>query len=69
LFRNPSRRLYMPVTEQDYRNIVAKMRVDPLFRSLVIQIVRENLDVIAAPMIREIEGKIGQASAQKRQYY
>ncbi len=59
----------MPVTEQDYRNIVAKMRVDPLFRSMVIQIVRENLDIIAAPMVREIEGKISQASTQKRQYY
>ena len=59
----------MPVTEQDYRNIMAKMRVDPLFRSMVIQIVRENLDLIAAPMVREIEGKISQASAQKSRYY
>ena len=58
----------MPVTEQDYRNIIARMRVDPLFRSMVVQIVRENLDVIAAPMMREFEAKTAQATSQRRYY-
>lgn len=59
----------MPVTEQDYRNILAKMRVDPLFKNLVIQIVRENFDVVASQMIREVDRKINQAVQSRKTYY
>ena len=59
----------MPVTEQDYRNIIAKMRVDPIFKSLVTQIVRDNIETLTSPMIREIDQKIVQATQQKKTYY
>lgn len=59
----------MPVTEQDYRNIVAKMRVDPLFRNLILQIMRENIDTIVAPVMREFDSKIARTSATSKKYY
>lgn len=59
----------MPVTEQDYRNIVARMRVDPIFKSLVIQLIRDNLDSITSPLLREVERKIDQAVQQKKTYF
>ncbi len=59
----------MPVTEQDYRNIVARMRVDPIFKSLVIQLIRDNLDSISSPLLREVERKIDQAVQQKKTYF
>ena len=59
----------MPVTEQDYRNIVARMRVDPLFKSLVLQIVRDNMDMIVAPVMREVDSKITKASQTSKRYY
>ena len=58
----------MPVTEQDYRAIVARMRVDPIFKSLVIQLIRDNLDTISSPLLREIERKIDQAVQQRKTY-
>ena len=59
----------VPVTEQDYRNIVARMRVDPLFKSLVLQIVRDNMDMIVAPVMREVDSKITKASQTSKRYY
>jgi len=59
----------MPVTEQDYRNIVAKMRVDPLFRNLVLQIMRENIDTLVAPVMREVDSKIARNSSTSKRYY
>jgi len=59
----------LPVTEQDYRNIVARMRVDPIFKSLVIQLIRDNLDSITSPLLREVERKIDQAVQQKKTYF
>ena len=58
----------MPVTEQDYRNIVARMRVDPLFKNLVLQVLRDNMDVIVAPVMREVDAKISKTSSTKRYY-
>jgi hypothetical protein len=58
----------MPVTEQDYRNIVARMRVDPLFKNLVLQIMRDNMDMIVAPVMREVDSKISKSSSTKRYY-
>jgi hypothetical protein len=58
----------MPVTEQDYRNIVARMRVDPLFKNLVLQIIRDNMDMIVAPVMREVDSKISKPSSTKRYY-
>ena len=58
----------MPVTEQDYRNIVARMRVDPLFKNLVLQIMRDNIDMIVAPVMREVDSKISKTSSTKRYY-
>ncbi len=59
----------MPVTEQDYRNIIAKMRVDPIFKSLVTQIVRDNIETLTSPIVREIDRKIVQATQQRKSYY
>ncbi len=59
----------MPVTEQDYRNIVARMRVDPIFKSLVIQLIRDNLDSITYPLMKEVDRKIEQAIQDKKRYY
>ena len=59
----------MPVTEQDYRNIIAKMRVDPIFKSIVTQIVRDNIETLTSPIVREIDRKIVQAAQQRKAYY
>ena len=59
----------MPVTEQDYRNILARMRVDPLFRNLVVQVVRENVDTISAPLMREVDLKLQRSSVHSRRAY
>ena len=59
----------MPVTEQDYRAILARMRVDPLFRAIIINMVRENMEVIAADLMREIDRKIAQATQDRRRYF
>jgi len=59
----------LPVTEQDYRNIVARMRVDPIFKSLVIQLIRDNLDSITYPLMKEVDRKIEQAIQDKKRYY
>jgi len=59
----------LAVTEQDYKAILARMRVDPLFRSLVVQIIRDNLDVVASPILREMELKIQEAVRDKKTYY
>ena len=59
----------MPVTEQDYRNILARMRVDPLFRNLVVQVVRENVDTISAPLMREVDLKLQRSSVHSRRVY
>lgn len=59
----------MVVTEQDYKAIVARMRVDPLFKGLVVQIVRDNLDIVASPIMREIDLKIQEAVRDKKTYY
>jgi len=59
----------LPVTEQDYRNIVARMRVDPIFKSLVIQLIRDNLDSITSPLMKEVERKIDQAVQQRKTYF
>jgi hypothetical protein len=59
----------LPVTEQDYRNIVARMRVDPIFKSFVIQLIRDNLDSITYPLMKEVDRKIEQAIQDKKRYY
>lgn len=49
--------------------MIAKLRVDPIFRGMVLQIVRENLDVIAGPIIKEVDDKIAESGLQRKKYY
>jgi hypothetical protein len=44
------------------------MRVDPLFKNLVLQIIRDNMDMIVAPVMREVDSKISRTSSTKRYY-
>ena len=45
------------------------MRVDPLFKSLVLQVVRDNMDMIISPVMREVDSKITKASQTSKRYY
>jgi hypothetical protein len=45
------------------------MRVDPIFKSLVIQLIRDNLDSITSPLMKEVERKIDQAVQQRKTYF
>ncbi|MBU7004662.1 MAG: hypothetical protein HXS50_03790, partial [Theionarchaea archaeon] len=54
----------MPFSEQAYRNIVTRMRVDHLFH-LVLQIRRENMDTIVAPVLKEVDYRISKSSSTK----